>query len=340
MNDYIEIVIGPDENYAMPCGVLLQSIIYTNPNVKIRFHIISTNLSDKSKSRFHEILKNTESVISFYTIDLNQLNGLPSLHGSVATYIILFIANILPNEITKILYLDADMMVVDSITDLWTLDITGHPAAGSFSIMNDDIRNYNRLDYDPSQGYYNVGTHLINLDYWRKNNILQESLLFIKNNPDKLKYCDQDVLNAIFAGKWKTISPRFNFFQNYYMPIEDFLIKKQLHPAIEYARENPCIIHFISNPKPWHKEYNMPLTKIWLFFKDMTPWKSENLRYCYHGIKLLKYIVTRLLIIFHLRKSRSWNADPHLNMAAIVEKIYRRIEENNSKYSHSFNSII
>jgi lipopolysaccharide biosynthesis glycosyltransferase len=338
MNEYIEIVIGPDENYAMPCGVLMQSIIYTNPG-KIRFHIISQNLSDRSKSNFHKILKNTEAVISFYNIDLDRLNDLPPLHGSVATYIILFIANILPCEINKIIYLDADMIVVDSLRELWTVDIGSYPAAGAFSIMNDDIRNYNRLDYDHSKGYYNIGTQIINLDYWRKNNVLQESLLFIKNNPDKLKFCDQDVLNAIFAGRWKTISPRFNFFQNYYMPLEDLLIKKALHAEIEYARENPCIIHFISNPKPWHKEYNMPLTKIWLFFKNMTPWKYEKLRYCYHGLKLLKYIIKHLLTNLHLRKPSLWNVDPHLNMAVIVEKIYSQIEKNNNKYSHEPNSI-
>jgi lipopolysaccharide biosynthesis glycosyltransferase len=331
MNDFMEIVIGPDENYAMPCGVLIQSILYTNPDIEIRFHIISTNLSDRSKNNFHKIIENTRSTIIFYNIDLDRLNGLPPLNGSVATYIILFIANILPCEIKKILYLDADMIVVDSLRKLWEIDITGYPAAGAFSIMNDDIRNYNRLDYDCSKGYYNIGTQLINLDYWRENNILEKSLLFIKNNPDKLKYCEQDVLNVILMGKWKTVSPRFNFFQNYYMPIEDLLIRKQLYAEIECARINPCIIHFISNPKPWHREYNMPLTTIWIFFKNMTPWRSKKLKYCYHGVKFIKYIIVYFLVILHLRKPYLWNADPRLNMAAIIEKIYTQIKKNNSR---------
>ncbi|MDR2010721.1 MAG: glycosyltransferase family 8 protein [Bacteroidales bacterium] len=331
MTGYIEIVIGPDENYALPCGVLMQSILYTNPDIEIRFHIISTNLSDRSKSNFHKITENTKAAIIFYNIDPGRLNGLPPLHGSLATYSILFIANILPYEIKKILYLDADMIVVDSLRELWEVDISGYPAAGAFSIMNDDIRNYNRLDYDCTKGYYNIGTQLINLDYWRKNNILEEALLFIKNNPEKLKYCDQDVLNVILAGKWKTISPRFNFFQNYYMPLEDLLIRKRLHTEIEYARINPCIIHFISNPKPWHKEYNMPLKKIWIFFKNMTPWRSKNLKYYYRGIKLQKYILMRFLTIMGLYRKSSWNADPSLNMTTIIEKIYDQIKERNSK---------
>jgi lipopolysaccharide biosynthesis glycosyltransferase len=330
MNDFIEIVIGPDENYAMPCGVLIQSILYTNPDIKIRFHIISTDLSDKSKNKFYKLLKNTTAAMIFYSIDLDRLDSFPSLNGSVATYIILFIANILPCGIKKILYLDADMIVVDSLRELWQVDITGYPAAGAFSIMNDDIRNYNRLDYDPSKGYYNIGTQLINLDYWREKNILEESLSFIKNNPDKLKYCDQDVLNAVLAGKWKKLSPRYNFFQNYLMPIEDILVRKDLHADIECARMNPCIIHFISNPKPWHKEYNMPLTEIWIFFKNMTPWRSEKLKYCYHGVKFIKYIIIHFLAMLHLHKPLLWNADPQLNMTAIVENIYAQIKKNNS----------
>jgi lipopolysaccharide biosynthesis glycosyltransferase len=328
MNDYIEIVIGPDENYAMPCGILIQSIVLTNPLERIRFHIISEDLTDKSKSRFKQILKNTKNTIDFYTINPVLLDGLPQLNGSSATYIILFLADILPCEIERVLYLDADMMVLNSLTELWAVDITDYPAAGARSIMNDDIRNYNRLDYAPSMGYYNIGTQLINLNYWRKNNISKESLSFIINNPDKLKYCEQDVLNTILMDKWKTISPRYNFFQNYYMPIEDLLIKKELHAEIENARINPVIIHFISNPKPWHKEYNiMPLTKIWIFFKNMTPWKPDKLKYYDHGIKLLIYKIKHLLEILHLRRPYLWKADPQIDMDVIVNKIYNQIAE-------------
>jgi lipopolysaccharide biosynthesis glycosyltransferase len=118
------------------------------------------------------------------------------------------------------------------------------------------------------------------------------------------------------------------------MPIEDLLIKKQIHSEIEYARENPCIIRFISNPKPWHREYDMPLTKIWLFFKRMTPWKSEKLKYCYHGIKLSKYFIIHFFDYLRLHKSNSWNADTYLNMEMIIKKIYNQIEENNGKYNH------
>jgi lipopolysaccharide biosynthesis glycosyltransferase len=115
------------------------------------------------------------------------------------------------------------------------------------------------------------------------------------------------------------------------MPIEDLLIKKELHAEIEYARMNPAIIHFISTPKPWHIEYNMPLTRIWRFFKNMTPWKSEKLKYYSHGSGLLKYKIKRLLEVFNLRKPDLWKADQRLDMEMITKRIYSQINKNNDK---------
>jgi len=326
MNDYMEIVIGPDENYAMPCGVLITSILYTNPGRKIRFHIISEYLSEKTKKLLMECVKGTESVVVFYRLDPDLMVGFPPLHNSLATYAILFIANILPAEIEKVLYLDADMIVMDSLEYLWNTDITDYPMAGAISPSHDDIRNYNRLDYDCEKGYYNIGTHVINLAYWRKNNLLEECFNIIKNNSSKLKQRDQDVLNILLAGNWKIIHSKYNCYINYYFPIENILIRKKFHDEIKSARLNPVILHFINVPKPWHKEYDMPLVKVWMFFKKMSPWKNKKLKYYYHGTKVLKSILKHILTSLHLYTPK-WDIDPDLNMPAIIERIFVQIDK-------------
>jgi lipopolysaccharide biosynthesis glycosyltransferase len=330
MDDYIEIAITPDENYAMPCGVLIKSILYTNPNKKIRFHIISENISAESKKMLMKCIENSKSNIIFYAIDNNLLCGLPTYNNSVATYIILFIATILPNDIEKIIYFDADMIVVGNLDKLWNIDIIDFPMAGAMSITNDDIRHYNRLNYDCSKGYYSCGTHILNLKYWRQNDLLEKCLYVIKNTPQGiLIFHDQDVLNIVLMDKWKKLSPQYNCFQNYYFPIYSLYIKKEYHDEIEYARLNPIIIHFISNPKPWHKDYNMPLKKIWLFFKEMSPWRKNKLKYYYNGLRLQKYRIRRVLETLHILKPLIWESDPKLNMVAITKDIFSQIEKCN-----------
>jgi lipopolysaccharide biosynthesis glycosyltransferase len=329
MDDYIEIAITPDENYAMPCGVLIKSILYTNPNKKIRFHIISENLSAESKNMLMKCIENSKSNIIFYSLDHILVNNFPSFHNSHATYTILFLAIILPDDIKKVIYLDADMIVVNNLDELWDTDITGFPMAGAMAIHFNDVRNYNRLGVDYTKGYYGIGTEIVNLAYWRNSKLLEECLHIIKQYNEKLLFHEQDVLNIVLKDKWKWLSPQYNCFQNYYMPINSFSIKKEYHEEIEYARINPVVIHFISNPKPWHKDYDMPLKKIWLFFKEMSPWRKNKLKYYYNGLRLQKYRIRRVLEFLHILKPLIWESDPKLNMVAITKNIFSQIEKCN-----------
>jgi lipopolysaccharide biosynthesis glycosyltransferase len=47
--DIIHIVFCIDNNFVMPCAVLVISILKTNKHIKVAFHIISFCLSEKDK---------------------------------------------------------------------------------------------------------------------------------------------------------------------------------------------------------------------------------------------------------------------------------------------------
>ncbi|MFZ4356097.1 glycosyltransferase family 8 protein, partial [Enterococcus gallinarum] len=78
-------------------------------------------------------------------------------------------------------------------------------------------------------------------------------LRFIEENPDKLRFHDQDALNAVLHDRWTLLHPKWNA-QGY------ILSKAKKHPTIygekqyEETRRAPSIIHFTGHVKPWTKE--------------------------------------------------------------------------------------
>ncbi len=45
----MEILVCPDDSYAMPTGIMLISLFENNPHATINLHVIYTALSDENK---------------------------------------------------------------------------------------------------------------------------------------------------------------------------------------------------------------------------------------------------------------------------------------------------
>lgn len=82
---------------------------------------------------------------------------------------------------------------------------------------------FERLEYDAEYGYFNAGVLLVNLKYWRDNNLTNAFLEYMSSHSDKLKTHDQDVLNALLHDKCKHVSRKWNTEEAFY---HYYVIKK------------------------------------------------------------------------------------------------------------------
>ena len=66
--------------------------------------------------------------ILFYSMENLDLPYVPLNRDwiSIATYYRLFITDVIPNDIEKIIYLDCDIIVNKDISELWEYDITNY----------------------------------------------------------------------------------------------------------------------------------------------------------------------------------------------------------------------
>jgi lipopolysaccharide biosynthesis glycosyltransferase len=331
VSNKMHIALCFDDNYLMAGGVLISSILYTNKNSEIVFHIITEHLSLKSQNKLQGLLTNSHSEIKFYTIDSSLIKELPlgkAKYISIATYIKLFIPIILPQTISKVLYLDSDMVVIGALTALWNIDIADYPIGATIDSQCDDIRTFNRIGYiNTGKGHFNTGMVLFNTICYREQGVLEKALLYIKENPEKLVYPEQDVLNFILAENWKKIVLNYNLMSpHYYYSIESMLIRSTYFDEIREARENPVIIHYAGSIKPWHKECCVPLKEVWFFFKSLSPWKNERIIYKYHGYVRLRYKIRRFLEAIHvLDDTRYLRIDPDINIVLLNNNILNKL---------------
>ena len=281
MKEKIDITVCLDNGFVVPTGVMMYSICVNNLDVDISFHLVIDNsVTQENKKDLSDNLSvfGDQVNIEFYAVK-DICVKLPSTANSQgltsATYYRLFLANILPNNIDKVIYLDGDVIVRHSLLPLWNTDITNYAIAAASDSMGSDNDYGNRLVYPSEAGYFNAGVLLINLKYWRENDVCQRVVNTIQGGDLFFRFHDQDVLNHLFWKEKKSLPIKYNLnggFLSRAFTSNNTSDEKEL---IE-ARRDPVIVHFTGFFKPWEKYIRdmHPFSSTFYKYQDMTKWKN------------------------------------------------------------------
>jgi lipopolysaccharide biosynthesis glycosyltransferase len=302
----MNILLCTDNKYIQHCAVTIVSVLRNNKNVSI--YIFSADINEESIQILNDIVKPYGALIEFIIIESSLFEDFPmsqeaSDHISLATYFRLFVETKLPLNIEKIIYLDSDIIVRNSLFDLWNLDIEKYALGAVFQYNEWAIENqtFERLGYSSNNGYFNAGVLLINLEYWRKNNVSFRLLNFIKQNFNQIISHDQDTLNAVLYNEVLPLSCKWNLLPFF---LEENLKKYTFPRSLNYEIEvqqyknNPVVIHFVFKPKPWEFGCVHPWKSEYFKYLAFTPWKGWRPKFI-----LKSYFIYYLLpIIFQKRR--------------------------------------
>ncbi|MDO4461268.1 MAG: glycosyltransferase family 8 protein [Bacteroidia bacterium] len=296
----IDIAINIDAKFVPYAHVMLFSLEESNVDESFTVHIINVGLNDCHKKEFYN--KHPKMAFHFYDIDHNVISSLPMWrkdYVSVATYLRIFMPDLLPQNVNKVLFLDCDILVLDSIADLWNIDLD------SQNIMVAAVEErppYNtqkpqELKYSPEASYFNAGVALINLKALRMSNFTQRAASFIENYRNSLRHHDQDILNALTAGHTLFISCRWNLLDFFTFKKPD--IQPNRMSDLQSALQKPAIVHFSNKRKPWKHNCDNP-------FRDIYLNKAAN-----YGINIgsnweinTKRTMRKVLYSIHLKKAK------------------------------------
>lgn len=288
----MNIVCATDDNFVQHCCIMLVSLLENNDSVNI--YILTEGLTTENENIIRDEVARYDSSLTFCKVDATIVEKfpMPKLEGlshiSRATYYRLLIADILPSEIEKAVYLDCDMIINGNLKPLWETNIDGYAIAAvpqigyGFEAL--------RLGYPIEYGYFNAGMNVINLNYWRSNKIGEKLINYISENFNKIKFHDQDALNGLLHDKTLHVLPQWNMTSVAYVKhlnglgdrINGKLINNYTDEKcnVKEYKNNPIILHYVSRPKPWnkgctHQLYHLYYEYAWktIHFKDI---RMEN----------------------------------------------------------------
>lgn len=256
-----------DSNYLIHTIVTIKSI-FSNSINKYHFHFIVDDESRKKYNHLKFIISFYGSSCDFYEINNSDLEKAKiDSHITIATYYRLLIARIIPTTVDKLLFLDSDLIILSDISELFSFTLNNNAIA----IVEEPISDTHKITIglSLSEVYFNAGVMLINLNYWRKNNLTKKFINYLNNSYDKIRYWDQDVLNAVIKDKI-ILDTGWNVTES------NFLLK-----FINSPQENIKILHYTGKCKPWNCRTH-PLS--YMYFKYLL---TDN-----HFISKILYLPT------------------------------------------------
>lgn len=312
----VDILCNINEQYTQHCIVMLCSLFENNRHDELtgaamhfRVHVMHFNLPESAQRAISDFAARYSAETAFYKADTHniELPNIQNTHISAEAYLRLYIAYYLPENIHRLLYLDVDMIVRGNITQLLDTPLDDVLLAASTDARRKGTDRYTRLRIPEEDGYFNSGMLYINMDYWRKHDITEASLDFIRQHPERICLHDQDVLNVVAHGRWKCVSTKWNMIDLFLLPhprIEDRYLD-DLHTAQKDVR----IVHYTGRLKPWMTWTKNPYHNEYYHYLDLTPycgfrpslrtrWKAQrfpqNLLNIL-GIKRIEYAIKRAM---------------------------------------------
>ena len=251
----MNILITLNSNYIKPLRIMLKSMFINNPGEKFKIYLLHCELKEEEIEELSCFVESHESSLMVICAEKDFFSGAPVLlHYTKEMYFRLLAHQMLPENLDRILYLDPDILVLNPLRKLYETDFEGalYAAAYHDKISVKEINRIRLLPYEIN-AYYNSGVLLMNLVGLRKEadeNVIYE---FVKENRNKLIMPDQDVLNALYAKRIKSLNELFyNYDARYYTY---YRLTSNGQYDMEQVINNTVILHFCGKRKPWNKKY-------------------------------------------------------------------------------------
>ncbi|MCD8291575.1 MAG: glycosyltransferase family 8 protein [Prevotella sp.] len=279
-----------DDKFAQIFAVALESLYTQQVNTKdLRVFLIENKLSDDSKNKLNSLAGKHGRKIEYIPMpDIKAWIGkalyIPRMLNMV-DFARLFAADLLPEDIDKVIQLDCDLVIRHPIDELWNLELGNDYCRMINEGHSAKMREVLNI---PKEGmYYNSGVVLINLKKWRDDNIGQKCIDYLKMMHGYVPVNAQGVMNAVMDGgigllplKYNVYSLMYSFTHKEFMQLR---CPTCYYGESEYneALADPYIVHFMTcfylDARPWMRGCLHPLTKDYLYYKSLTPWANEPL---------------------------------------------------------------
>jgi UDP-glucose/galactose:(glucosyl)LPS alpha-1,2-glucosyl/galactosyltransferase len=269
----IDVVYCFNKNYFQHFAASLTSLVlnFKGQPSQLRIHLLSDTTSDLLQAFIEDFQRVFSVDVGLNVITEKQLDVINQIpeplrnlsHFTVAAYFRLLLPEVMAQQISKVLYLDSDTIILDDISELFSADLQGNALAAVLDPETKVLSKAHKIDF-----YFNSGVMVLDLALWRREEIARKCLEHLQD-PDALIWqADQCAINVILNGRIKEVPSRWNSFTH------DPLFKPGAQKDLE---PHTAIIHYITKHKPWQAWYSNPRGDFYWQYLNVSLWKPKEL---------------------------------------------------------------
>ncbi len=222
-----------------------------------------------------------------------------SLHISRAMYYRLLIPECLP-QYDKVLYLDCDLVVMSSLSELIKVDMGECLIGGVVDYPDAELADYAEKQGLDCRSYINSGVLLINCKAFAEAGIREQAFAKVQACPD-LRYPDQDLINVLCKGRICQLPGVWNVqaFKKYANLFPEY--KEQYALDLEHAK----ILHYSTHLKPW-RWLKVPMGEVWWRYTNPTYYEADGVWFAHQFAALPVFACSLPKKILKKWQTRRW----------------------------------
>ena len=251
----MELLVTVDKNYIPPLQVMLTSLHMNNPGEDVELYLLHSRLQEKELEPLEKQCGRLGYKFFPVKIEDSWFSQAPvTKQYPREMYYRLLAPCFLPQKLHRTLYLDPDILVINSLRPLWETDMKGRLfAAAAHTGKTNLANNINQVRLGTTNKYFNSGVLLINLDQGRKEILPEEIFQYAGEHAKELLLPDQDILNAVFGSRTLELD---DYLWNYdARNYSTYLLRSGGVCDMDWVMGNTGILHFCGKTKPWQAGY-------------------------------------------------------------------------------------
>lgn len=249
----MNILVTVDSNYIRPLKVMLTSF-FTHHKNENKIYLLYSNVKETELEELNTLIESKGSRFLPVRMKEGLLSEVPVFrYFTKEMYYRIFAGTMFPEE-DRMLYLDPDILIRGSLTELYETDLEGNVLGGiaDFAVNNMLSAHKIEIGFRDEEQYINSGVLLFDLGQLRKRFPKREIEIIINEKGEHLKYPDQDIINLIFRGKIKLLERKYNYNTGYGSEIGMLFY---IMGGFLKEKSYPVIVHYMEATKPWHPGY-------------------------------------------------------------------------------------
>lgn len=294
------LVTGADENYTIGLAVTIRSMLHhLGTDRQVQLHVLDGGIKPQTKSKLLDSWQDRRMQVVWHEVDMHNLSHLVIAgHLNHSTYLRLLIPSIVSQNVDKVIYLDADLLLRRDLGLLWDEPLGGHsilaaqetstPYVDSTVVLADaplkysklgttsPIANYRELGLDPHAKVFNAGVLVINVAQWREQDVPRQVYECLETNREHVLFCDQYALNVVLHHQWRELDSRWNQNSHFYT-YKTCACSPLDQKTFDELNLDPWICHYTWIHKPWFRDCDHPFAGEYIAQLKRTAWSSHRM---------------------------------------------------------------